>query len=43
MKMGWETLNEMRKENGGGRERESATVPAMSLEICFLLLNHFPL
>lgn len=25
------------------KERESPTVPAMSLETCVLLLNHFPL
>lgn len=31
--------------NGRGRERarESLRVPAMSVEICVLLLNHFPL
>lgn len=37
-------MSEMRK--GEWRERERGkcpTVPAMSLEICVLLLNHFPL
>lgn len=47
---GWEgDMSEMRKEEWIERGREGKqrgkcpAVPAMSLEICVLLLNHFPL
>lgn len=39
-------MSEMRKGEWRESERERGkcpTVPAMSLEICVLLLNHFPL
>lgn len=37
-------MGERKRERGKGKGRgKCPTVPAMSLEICVLLLNHFPL